>query len=334
MESIPSSARTEPRARRRVLLTGATGFVGSHLLPALEARGYAVRCASRRIPERSDAGAHEWCALDVESGRGLDEALSSCDAAYYLVHSMAAGGDYERREAEAAVRFREAAARAGVERIVYLGGVAPAGDPSKHLRSRLETGRLLRDGEIPCVELRAAMIVGTGSESWQIVRDLARRLPAMVLPAWLRNRSCPVFIDDLAAALVRCLEGEIGGSVVLEAPGPERVSHKELLRRVAAKLGSSPVMIDVPVLSPALSSLWIGLVTDANLTVARELVHGLVTDLLPTGQEVWGWMPGHPRTSLDRAIELALADDGAKSLPTEATRRRIAAAATTSRRAK
>jgi uncharacterized protein YbjT (DUF2867 family) len=313
-----------------VLLTGATGFVGRHLLPALEARGCEVRCASRRVPERqSDAHTRDWCALDVESGRGLDEGLASCDAAFYLVHSMAAGGDYERREADAAVRFREAAARAGVARIVYLGGVAPTGEPSKHLRSRLETGRLLRAGPVPCVELRAAMIVGSGSESWQIVRDLARRLPAMVLPAWLRNRSCPVFIDDLAAALVRCLEVEVGGSVVLEAPGPERVRHKDLLRRVAAKLGSSPWMIDVPVLSPALSSLWIGLVTDADLTVARELVHGLVTDLLPTGQEVWGWMPGYPRTSLDRAIELALADDGAESFPTAATRRRIEDAAST-----
>jgi len=312
-----------------VLLTGATGFVGSHLLAALEALGYAVRCASRRAEGRDvgEGGPREWCPLDVESGRGLDAALESCDAAYFLVHSMAAGGDYERREAEAAMRFREAAARAGLARVVYLGGVAPAGEPSKHLRSRLETGRLLREGPVPCVELRAAMIVGAGSESWQIVRDLARRLPAMVLPAWLRNRSCPVFIDDLVAALVRCLDGEIGGSVVLEAPGPERLSHKDLLRRVAAKLGSSPVMIDVPVLSPALSSLWIGLVTDVNLTVARELVQSLVTDLLPTGQEVWGWMPGYARTPLDRAIELALADDAAESLPTDTTRRRIAAAA-------
>src|SRR4029453_16985983 len=124
-----------------------------------------------------------------------------------------------------------------------------------------------------------------------------------------------------------CLDFEIGGGVVLEAPGPERLSPQDLLRRVAAKLGSSPVMIDVPVLSPALSSLWIGLVTDASLTVARELVQGLVTDLLPTGQEVWGWMPDYARTPLDRAIELALADDGAQSLPTDPTRRRIAAAA-------
>jgi len=310
-------------SRGRVLLTGATGFVGSHLLVLLEAAGFEVRCASRS-PEKHAGDGRSWVACDVESGDGLDAALDSCDAAYYLVHSMAGGSGYAERERESALKFREAAAAANVRRIVYLGGVSPGGSQSRHLESRLLTGRLLREGSVPCIELRAAMIVGAGSESWLIVRDLARRLPVMVLPSWLHNRSCPVFIDDLLFALLRCLDIEVGGAAVFEAPGPTCLSHKELLQHVARQAnGRAPLMIDVPVLSPALSSLWIGLISNANLNVARELVHGLVSDLVPTGQEIWGWMPDAERTPLDQAIALALQDDGEKRFPTEASRVRL-----------
>lgn len=307
----------------RVLLTGASGFVGRHLRVLLEAASYDVRCASRS-PERHSGDGGSWVQCDLESGAGLEAALDSCDSAYYLVHSMADGGGYAKRERESALRFREAAAEAGLRRIVYLGGVSPSGAQSRHLESRLMTGRLLREGSVPCIELRAAMIIGAGSESWLIVRDLARRLPAMVLPSWLRNRSCPVFIDDLLFALLRCLAIDVGGSSVFEAPGPTCLSHKELLQRVARQVnGRAPLMIDVPVLSPALSSLWIGLVSSANLNVARELVHGLVTDLVPTGQEIWGWLPDEPRSPLDRAIALALETDGAEELPTDDCRERL-----------
>lgn len=321
---IPYTREMDERVSRgRVLLTGATGFVGSHLLVLLEAAGFEVRCASRS-PEKHAGDGRSWVACDVESGDGLDAALDSCDAAYYLVHSMAGGSGYAERERESALKFREAAAAANVRRIVYLGGVSPGGSQSRHLESRLLTGRLLREGSVPCIELRAAMIVGAGSESWLIVRDLARRLPVMVLPSWLHNRSCPVFIDDLLFALLRCLDIEVGGAAVFEAPGPTCLSHKELLQHVARQAnGRAPLMIDVPVLSPALSSLWIGLISNANLNVARELVHGLVSDLVPTGQEIWGWMPDAERTPLDQAIALALQDDGEKRFPTEASRVRL-----------
>jgi uncharacterized protein YbjT (DUF2867 family) len=200
----------------QVLLTGATGFIGQHLHPALVRAGHRVRCLTRS-PERSRARwpDRDWVGGDVGEPKGLARAMEGCAAACYLVHGMAAArpgwADEELRWAE---DFAEAAGQAGVRRVVYLGGVAPRGEPSEHLRSRLETGEALRTGPVPCLELRAGMIVGAGSASWTIVRDLAARLPGMVLPAWLAHRSEPVAVDDVVAALVAGLR-----IALLAAPG-------------------------------------------------------------------------------------------------------------------
>ena len=305
----PGGSAPATGARRPVLLTGATGFVGSHLYPALAAAGVAVRSATRD-PEAAAARepGRDWVALDVEEPHTLAPALEGCRAAFYLIHSMGGRhGDYARREAESAEDFRAAAERAGLERIVYLGGVAPAGEPSRHLASRLRVGEILRAGLVPTWELRAAMIIGSGGSSWKMVRDLARRLPAMVLPRWLRNRSSPVFVEDVAMALVGALE--IEGSGWLDVPGPEILSHRKLLDRVALAFGSEPAMLDVPVLTPKLSSYWITLVTGADLALAQELVEGLTSDLLPTGESVWDRLPERRPTPLDEAIREALDDD-------------------------
>ncbi len=290
---------------RTVLLTGATGFVGGALRPRLEALGLRVRLASRRPPKGPG-----WVEFDLDRPETLPAALHGCQIAFHLVHGMGDGPGYAEREARGARAFREAAAHAGVERIVYLGGVEPAGIPSPHLASRIETGRILRGGPVPTVELRAAMVAGPGSTSWQIVRDLAARLPAMLLPAWLRFSSWPVYVDDICAALIRAMDLPLpGGSAWFDAPGPERVSHAELIRRVAAHMHRKPRTLSLPVLSPRLSAYWIAFVTRADLPVALELVKGLGADLDPTGPLIWEEMPVFARTGLDETIDRCLAAD-------------------------
>lgn len=317
-----------PTDPRPVLITGATGFVGSHLATALEAAGVPVRCATRS-PEkaRERHPAREWVALDVEQPHTLEPALAGCRAAYFLVHRISGDEDYEERELGAARDFRTAAEARGLERVVYLGGVEPAGRPSRHLRARLETGRILREGAVPTVELRAAMIVGAGGASWEMVHELAQRLPAMILPRWLRNRSRPVLIDDVVLALLAALDLQSDGSVWLDVPGPTAASHRELLQMVAERMGYRPPLLDVPVLSPRLSSYWIGLVTSADLALAQELVEGLTSDLLPTGEIVWDRIAGHQPASLEVAIRRALTDGMSEERPPDAALERVRALA-------
>jgi uncharacterized protein YbjT (DUF2867 family) len=227
----------------------------------------------------------------------------------YLVHGMGRRSGYEEREQAAAVVLAEEAARAGVERIVYLGGVAPLGPQSRHLQSRLWTGEILRAGPVPVFELRAAMIVGHGGTSWRIVRDLATRLPAMVLPRWLATRSRPIAIDDVVFGLETALDLPLDCAGVHELPGPEILSAKDVLIRIARLRGTRPLTIDVPVLSPHLSSYWLKLITEADYHVARELVEGLSSDLLPTHPSLWSLAPDHRLVSFDDAASRALAQD-------------------------
>jgi uncharacterized protein YbjT (DUF2867 family) len=216
---------TSPPTGSTVLLTGASGFVGGHAYPALVNAGYQVRCASRN-PVRAARlqPARSWVELDVNRPETLDPALEGCSAAIYLVHEMTAGPDYENRERQVAGHFIRAAERCGLQRIVYLGAALPHGEPSRHLRSRIVTGELLRSGPVPVIELRASMIIGRGSLSWQIVRDLAVRLPVMVLPRWLATRSQPIAIEDVVFAIVHALSlpAEQAGAYAL--PGPEILS--------------------------------------------------------------------------------------------------------------
>ncbi len=299
----------------RVLLTGATGFVGRYLHPALVRAGFDVVCASRRAAEMAvREPSRKWVRFDVESAETLAPALEGVDAVVYLIHSMGEAGDFEARERTSATSFLRAAERAGVGRIVYLGGVAPAGRPSRHLQSRLGTGELLRGGSVPTLELRAGMIIGAESESWRIVRDLAARLPFMVLPRWLQNRSQPVAIDDVVAAIVVALElePEVGG--VFDLPGPESLTGEQLLMRVAHLMGVRPYTVRVPLLTPRLSSYWLKLVTSAEFGVARELVEGLTSDLVAKDEGFWRFMPGHELMSFDAAARKAL-DAETASLP-------------------
>jgi len=298
-------------ADRILLLTGATGFVGGAVWPALEAAGWHVRGltrdAARAVARDPD---HEWVQGDVGDPDAMARALAGVEAALYLVHGIREGAGYLEREFEAAAGFAAAAAAAGVKRIVYLGGVAPTGDGSEHLRSRLAVGEALRAGTVPTVELRASMIVGHGSLSWLIVRDLAARLPVMILPRWLRSRTQPIGVDDAVIALVGALDLPIEANVWFDVPGPETLSGKEILDRTAVLMGlREPLSVDVPFLSPRLSSLWIRLVTRADWSVAREIVIGLTEDLLAHDDDFWSRI-GHPQlATFDQAARRALAAD-------------------------
>jgi uncharacterized protein YbjT (DUF2867 family) len=302
---------------RRLLLTGATGFVGRALWPILARAGYEVRCLTRHVDSaRRHWPDRHWVEGDVADPVSLARALAGCDAGFYLVHGMAEGDhDYRRREVAAAEGFARTAAAVGLGRIVYLGGLEPRKHASEHLRSRLEVGEVLRAGAVPTVELRASMIIGHGSLSWLIVRDLAARLPVMVLPRWLESRTEPVAIDDVVVALVRALDLELKASECFDLPGAEVLSGRQILERTAAVMGlHRPLMIEVPVLSPRLSSHWVRFVTRANWAVAQEVVLGLTEDLLARDARYWQRIGHVERMRFDEAARRALAAERTQGL--------------------
>jgi uncharacterized protein YbjT (DUF2867 family) len=300
---------------RPVFLAGATGFIGQHLYPRLVDAGLRVRCGTRSaLKARARQPGRDWVEFDVDEPATIPDALAGCGSALYLIHQMAGGQGYHERERRAAHAFASAAEACGLQRIVYLGGVAPEGAPSEHLASRLQTGRILRTGEVPAIELRASMIIGPGSASWQIVRDLAARLPLMILPSWTQSRTEPVYIADVADALVGALMLEEPGSRWYDIPGPEVLSVEQILERTARALGHDARQVHVPLLSPRLSSYWLRFVTRADLNIARELVEGLQSDLLASGDEFWELVDHAERVGFDEAALRTIAKTPPESM--------------------
>lgn len=294
-----------------ILLTGATGYVGGRLLPLFEQRGLRVRCLSRRPDSlRSRVGAAtEVVAGDVLDRVSLDAAMRGVDTAYYLVHSMGATGDFEREDREAANTFAEAARTAGVRRIVYLGGLGDASHQlSKHLRSRQETGQRLRATGVPVIEFRASIVIGSSSLSFELIRALVERLPIMICPKWVRVLAQPIAIEDLLQYLVEALELPDGMSQVFEIGGPDQVSYGDIMREYARQRGLRRLMIPVPVLTPRLSSLWLGLVTPVYARIGRKLVESLRNPTLVTNHDADGAFSVRPR-GLRAAIERALGNE-------------------------
>ncbi len=263
---------------RRVLLTGATGYVGGRLLTRLEDAGFEVTCLTRRpevLAMRAGGTRARIVQGDVVTGAGLDDAMAGCDTAYFMVHSMGAEGAYMASERAAARNFGDAARRNGVRRIVYLGALGSGDKMSPHLESRQEVGRILRESGVPTLELRASVIIGSGSLSFEMVRALVDRLPLMIWPKWVDTPTQPIGIEDVLEYLVEAPDVDMPGSAVVGIGGSDRVSYGDLLRSYARAMGLRRFFIRVPVLTPHLSSLWLGLVTPVYARVGRELVEGL-----------------------------------------------------------
>ena len=261
-----------------ILVTGATGYVGSELLPELLRRGRTVR-ALARDPARADLPAGVDARRgDAVSGQGLPEALDGCATAYYLIHSMDGNRDFAARDRTAAVNFGEAARAAGVGRVVYLGGLGS--EDSEHLRSRLQVAELLGQRVPELVHLRAAMVIGAGSASFVMLRSLVARLPVMVCPRWIDTRTQPVAIRDVVRALADAGELEQSPGEV-QLGGADVLTYRAMMERTAIALGRrAPRIATVPVLSPRLSSYWVMLVTPVDAGLVRPLVDGLRSEML------------------------------------------------------
>lgn len=261
-----------------ILLTGATGYIGGRLLKELEARGQRVRCLARQ-PEflrARVAGQTEVVAGDVLAAASLNEAMAGVDTAYYLVHSMQRGADFSEKDRQAAQNFGAAARAAGVRRIIYVGGLGDdRHELSAHLRSRHEVGDVLRASGVPILEFRASIIIGSGSLSFELIRALVERLPAMIMPRWVNVIAQPIAINDILAYLVAGLDVSLDGNRIFEIGGTDRVSYGDIMREYARQRGLKRLMIPVPLLTPRLSSLWLGLVTPLYARVGRILVDSM-----------------------------------------------------------
>ncbi len=292
----------------KVLLTGATGYVGGRLLPLLIDAKHQVRCLTRRATtkkslSRDGVEVAIGSALDIAS---LEQALTGIDTAYYFIHSMGANEDFEQTDRLAAENFAKACSSQNVKRIVYLGGLGDSSDKlSKHLRSRQEIGNILRTSTAPVVELRASIIIGSGSLSFEMIRALVERLPVMVCPKWVRVLAQPISIEDVLRYLVEALECPIDKSQTYEIGGPEQVSYGEIMRRYAKQRKLRRLMVPVPFLTPYLSSLWLGLVTPLYSRVGRKLVDSLRNPTLVTDNKATEGFSVVPRT-VDEAIARAL----------------------------
>lgn len=259
-----------------VLLTGATGYVGGRLLRALEAARIPVRCMARRPEHLSIRDGVSVVRGDCLDPASLVPACSGVHTAYYLVHSMGSTGDFAARDRDAALHFGQAARAAGVRRIVYLGGLAePGAGLSPHLASRHETGDALRASGVPVIELRASIILGSGSLSFELIRALVELLPIMICPRWVRTPAQPIAIEDVVAYLLGALELDPGESGVFEIGGADRVSYLDIMNEYARQRGLRRWMIPVPLLTPWLSSLWLGLTTPVYARIGRKLIESV-----------------------------------------------------------
>jgi uncharacterized protein YbjT (DUF2867 family) len=300
----------------RCLVTGATGYIGGRLVPELLAAGHRVRCLARspgKLRDQPWAGEVEVVRGDVTDSAPVGDALRDVDVAYYLVHALGTGPDFEATDRRAARIFGEQARAAGVRRIVYLGGLTPGGVPedelSPHLRSRGQVGRILLDSGVPTTVLRAAVIIGSGSASFEMLRYLTERLPLMITPSWVRTRIQPIAVRDVLRLLVGSAGMPAEVNRTFDIGGPDVLTYREMMIRYARVAGlPRRLILPVPVLTPRLSSLWVGLVTPVPAGIARPLTESLRHEVVCHEHDIERYVPappGHP-LGFDQAVRLAL----------------------------
>ncbi len=270
------------------LVFGASGYIGTNLTPRLQAAGWRVRAAARHreVLEARGWEGIELVEADALRPESLEAALTGVDVAFYLVHSMAAGRKFADIDLEAARNFAAVAARVGVGRIVYLGGLIPAKPKSQHLASRAATGDVLRGGSVPVTEIRAGMIVGPGSAAYEVIRDLVNYLPVMITPRWVQSRSTPIALDNLLDYLVGVAALPETAGHTYDVGGPEVLSYEQLMRQYGDQVGRRFRLLSLPVLTPRLSSYWLRFVTAVPTSIARALIDGLEHDVIADDAEI------------------------------------------------
>jgi uncharacterized protein YbjT (DUF2867 family) len=303
---LTSSSDSDGRAL--VLLTGATGYIGGRLLKGLEKEGWPVRCLARHpeFLQQRVASSTEIVKGDCFDQASLLPAMTGAQTAYYLVHSMGSPGKFEEEDRQAARNFAASARQTGVRRIIYLGGLG-AGGPSlsAHLRSRQEVADILRSSGVPTVEFRASIVIGSGSISFEMIRALVQRLPVMICPRWVDIKAQPIAVEDLIAYLLRALDLPVGDAAVFEIGGADQVSYGEIMQEYARQCGLRRWMIPVPVLTPRLSSLWLGLVTPIYARIGRKLVDSMRNPTLvqnPSALKMFDIRPRGLKDAIKRAL--------------------------------
>ena len=297
--------------KTNVLVTGVTGYVGGRLVPRLLEAGFDVRALVRRDPDRLDgrpwAGSVQVAVGDVLEPETLSAAMEGVDAAYYLIHSMRGSDAFHQRDVRAAANFANAAAAAGVQRIIYLGGLGdPESDLSEHLRSRQETGDALRSAGVPVTEFRAAIVVGSGSASFEMIRHLVERLPVMIAPRWVYTRVQPIAIGDVLSYLVAALDEPASAGEVVEIGGSSVLTYAQMMLEYAQVRGLRRTIVSVPVLTPRLSSYWVHWVTPIPAAYARPLIEGLRNEVVVRDRRAADLFPKLEPLSYREAVEVAL----------------------------
>lgn len=293
-----------------ILLTGGSGYVGGRLIPLLEQQGLKLRCLAR-TPEKMRSRVRPGTEIvqgDVLDKPSLDQALQGVHTAFYLVHLMSGSKDFEKEDRQAATNFAQTATKAGVRRIIYLGGLGDDTDLtlSPHLRSRHEVGKILRDSGMETIEFRASLVIGTGSLSFDLVKALTDRLPVMLCPRWLTTPTQPIAVDDVLAYLLAAKDLPAGESNVFEIGSPDVTTYGGMIREYARQKGLRRWLISVPVLTPYLSSLWLALVTPTAFEVGRHLIEGLKNPTVIRDRTALNRFPIRPM-GIREAIQKALA---------------------------